>query len=353
MSKFLRSADASHRLSLAAMEEASRVGLRTADIEHLLLALTIDRDRAGSVLRRHGLTLKSTRAVIAAQHVAHLATLGVSIDEPAAGRIVFHDTDGYAWSARAQRIFTNANARGNAGDAVAVLGELLAEPSGLIESVLCEAGANRVSIELDLADSDSTRAAVQRRTASRPSSALAGTTEAFIPAPIAEVWGLLADPARIPEWDPSVASVDTRRDPAESEAEAGAEAGVEAGSDCAGEDGAAWRARATTTRPDGTTMKVAPAFQRLRIERLARDPERHVVWNLAFPDSARANSRTIDLRLESDPGGTRLRIAFSWDRAGDRPRRHRLLGFLLRPLYRVVIWVQLSQLVSGISRVFR
>lgn len=352
MSKFLRSADASHRLSLAAMEEASRVGLRTADIEHLLLALTIDRDRAGSVLRHHGLTLDSTRAAIAAQHVAHLAALGVSIHEPAAGRIVFHETDGYAWSARAQRIFTNANARGNAGDAVAVLRELLAEPSGLIESVLHEAGANRASVELDLADSDSTRAVVQCRTASRPSSALAGTTEAFIPAPIAEVWELLADPARIPEWDPSVASVDTRRDPAEFEVtEAGAGAG--AGADCAGEAGAAWRARATTTRPDGTTMKVAPAFQRLRIERLARDPERHVVWNFAFPDSARANSRTIDLRLEPDPGGTRLRIAFSWDRAGDRPRRHRLLGFLLRPLYRVVIWVQLSQLVSGISRVFR
>ena len=336
MSKFTRSADTSHRLSLAAMEEASRVGLRTADIEHLLLALTIDRDRAGRVLRRHGLTLEAARAGVAAQHSAQLAGLGVSVGEPDSGRIVFHETDGYTWSDRAGRIFTAANARGNAGDAVAVLTELLAEPSGLIEAVVQEVGASRAAIEHDLVSSGSA-ASIDEHAESPPrsSSPLAGTTEGFIPAPTAEVWSLLADPARIPEWEPSIASV---------------AASPEGTTD---QLGGSWRARATTTRPDGTELKVAPAFRRVRLGLLAREPQRRVVWNLAFPDAPRANSRTIDVTLEPEADGTRIRIAFSWDRAGDRPRRHRVLGFVLRPAYRVIIWVQLSQLVSGISRVFR
>ena len=41
MSKFVRAAQTSQSLSLAAMEEASRAGLRVADLEHLVLALVI------------------------------------------------------------------------------------------------------------------------------------------------------------------------------------------------------------------------------------------------------------------------------------------------------------------------
>ena len=41
MNKLVRAAQTSQSLSLAAMEEASRRGLREADIEHLFLALVI------------------------------------------------------------------------------------------------------------------------------------------------------------------------------------------------------------------------------------------------------------------------------------------------------------------------
>ncbi|STX14066.1 Uncharacterised protein [Kytococcus sedentarius] len=39
MNKLVRAAQTSQSLSLAAMEEASRLGLREADIDHLFLAL--------------------------------------------------------------------------------------------------------------------------------------------------------------------------------------------------------------------------------------------------------------------------------------------------------------------------
>lgn len=350
MSKFTRSADASHRLSLAAMEEASRVGLRTADIEHLLLALVIDRDRAGSVLRSHGLTLDATRAGIAAQHAAHLAVIGVSAQGPEAGRIVFHETDGYAWSDRAQRIFSRANGRGKAGDAVAVLRELLAEPSGFIDAVLTEVGASRAAIERDLAAPAPRTGAAARR----GSSALAGTTEAFIPAPVAEVWALLSDPARMPEWQPSIASVSAHPEPAERPEPA---AGGSAERGASVEHGRVWNARATTTRPDGSELKVGEAFRRLRAELLVHDPARRVSWRLAFPDAPQANTRAFDIRLSPEDGGTRLRIDFAWERPAGGARRGRLLGpllgVLLRPAHRLLVWVQLSQLVSSISRAFR
>lgn len=353
MSKFTRSADASHRLSLAAMEEASRVGLRTADIEHLLLALVIDRDRAGSVLRSHGLTLDATRAGIAAQHAAHLAVIGVSAQGPEAGRIVFHETDGYAWSDRAQRIFSSANRRGRSGDAVAVLRELLAEPSGFIEAVLTEVGASRAAIEGDLAalDDPAARAAVPAPptagAARRGTDPLAGTTEAFVPAPLAEVWALLSDPARMPEWQPSVASVSVHPEPA---------AGGSAEPRASDERGTIWSARATTTRPDGSELRVGEAFRRLRVELLLHDPERRITWRLAFPDAPQANTRAFDIRLATEAGGTRLRIDFAWERPAEGVRRRALgplLGVLLRPAHRLLVWVQLSQLVSSISRVFR
>ena len=62
MSKLTRAAATAHTLSLAAMEEASRYGTRDAGIEHLLLALTLDADLGGQVLRSLGLGLDRVRA---------------------------------------------------------------------------------------------------------------------------------------------------------------------------------------------------------------------------------------------------------------------------------------------------
>ncbi|MGO3678602.1 MAG: Clp protease N-terminal domain-containing protein, partial [Microbacteriaceae bacterium] len=65
MSRLTRMLAASQALSITAMEEASRVGLRTATIEHLLLALTVDEGIAGQALRANGVTIEAARDAIA------------------------------------------------------------------------------------------------------------------------------------------------------------------------------------------------------------------------------------------------------------------------------------------------
>ncbi len=64
MSKFTRYATTSQSLSLAAMEEASRRGLRTADLDNLFLALVLDDQSAGRALRNFGVTITSVRAAV-------------------------------------------------------------------------------------------------------------------------------------------------------------------------------------------------------------------------------------------------------------------------------------------------
>src|SRR5690606_41760640 len=92
MSRFLSMAATMQTLSLAAMEEASREGRREADIEHLLLALTLNEQTAGQVLRRKGVTLEAVRTAVAAQHARQLSSLGVTTDAGQPGRIGFHET---------------------------------------------------------------------------------------------------------------------------------------------------------------------------------------------------------------------------------------------------------------------
>jgi len=130
MNKLVRAAQTSQSLSLAAMEEASRLGLREADIEHLFLALVIDDQSAGRALRSMGIDLDAARRAVEEQHDAQLASLGIEASFPKAGRIVFQETDGYEWSARALDLIGKSSGKGKSGDAAAVLRELVAEPSG-------------------------------------------------------------------------------------------------------------------------------------------------------------------------------------------------------------------------------
>ena len=95
MSKFVQAAQTSQVLSLTALEEASRQGLREADIEHLFLALVLSDQVAGRVLREMGIGIDDARRAVREQHDAQLASLGVRAVLPDPGRIVFHETDGY------------------------------------------------------------------------------------------------------------------------------------------------------------------------------------------------------------------------------------------------------------------
>lgn len=268
-----------------------------------------------------------------AQHPENLALLGVHAQAPEPGRIVFHETQGYAWTERAVTILKRSAGGRNRGDVAAVLRELLAEPSGLIEQLLrrMDTAPQEVLTRLDETAHVPEPAAESGHRADR----ILRAQEAFVPAPVAEVWALLTDPGRLPEWEPVVASVD-------------------AADASAPRVGAVWTGAARTEGPDGNSWKVKPEHRRLRIELREYDEPALITWRLGYPDAQQASSRSIRIELTPATGGTQLRVAYSWQRGtANPPQKLALLAVLARPVYRYLLWMQTNQIVSGISCVFR
>lgn len=330
MSKFTDAANTSYMLSVVAMEEASRVGQRTADIDHLFIALVLSEQAAGQALRSLGITLDTARQAVADQHAEQLATLGVHAVVPEPGRIVFHETDGYEWGERAAELIKRANERGKSGDAAAVLRELVVESSGMIEVVLDRLGTTPEAVIAKLDEAEHHRS--QRPQEAAGSNALSGVSKVFVPASVEQVWELLTTPSRMPEWEPSIGSVE--RTPTTVRV------------------GDTWEAVALTERPDGKQIPVKPRFAKQQVELLALEAPRLVEWRVTYPEAHLANARCLKVELEPVAGGTQLRLAFAWERDLSRPNRA-FLGLVLRPVHRFVLWMQLSQLGSSISRAFR
>jgi uncharacterized protein YndB with AHSA1/START domain len=332
MSKFVRAAQTSQSLSLAAMEEASRLQLREADIEHLFLALVISDEAAGRALRSLGIDLDSARRAVEEQREAQLASLGIDASFPEAGRIIFHETDGYEWSRRASDLIARASGKDKAGDAAAVLRELVAEPSGLIGDILDRLGTTSGALlerldQLDAPGGDTAPAAVASATVKGRAS---GSTQTFVPAPIEQVWEFLADPTRVPEWDASVGSLES------------------AGPDAA--PGMVWQGHAPTSSPDGKPEKVKPQFRRRSIELVALSRPDRIAWRFASPDAPGSSSVLTEFALAPTTGGTQVTITTSWAR---RPGWRRLVAVPLRPVQKFFVWITLFQTGSAISRAFR
>ena len=87
-----------------------------------------------------GISLDAARQAVEEQREAQLDSLGIDTSFPEAGRIVFHETDGYEWSPRALDLITKSSGKNKAGDAATVLRGLVAEPSGLISEILDRLG---------------------------------------------------------------------------------------------------------------------------------------------------------------------------------------------------------------------
>ncbi|MDF2558961.1 MAG: hypothetical protein K0R99_407 [Microbacterium sp.] len=325
MSRFIQAAATMHTLSLAAMEEASRFGIRDADIDHLLLALTIDPGTGGQVLRGMGVGLEETRMAVAAQHAAQLDLVGIASDTDDPGRIVFHETSGYEWTARAIAVIKEASRGDRRGDSAAVLRTLLDEPSGLIEQIL-----QRLDVDQDALRSrlDELRQLDLTPPSASDVPALSGARTVFIPAGLDDVWALLSSAGRIPEWDQGVTDVR------------------------AAEADGWWDALTRTITPDGRRIQVKDDFRRQRIECVRCDEPHDVAWRFTRPDAPRANPRRIDFGLEHAAGGTQLRITVAWEPAARR-RGRRIVRALLKPVHRFFLFIQLTQIESGITRVFR
>jgi uncharacterized protein YndB with AHSA1/START domain len=108
--------------------------------------------------------------------------------------------------------------------------------------------------------------------------------ETVVPAPPEEVWGLVSDPARLPQWWPGVTRVE--------------EATTEA-----------W-----------TTVLSSPKGKSVRVDytRVEAEPERRLVWRQEVDQSPFERilaSATTEIALAPDETGTRVRVALD-----QRPR---------------------------------
>ena len=336
MNKFVRAAQTSHSLSLAAMEEASREGLREADLEHMFLALVIDAQPAGHALRSLGIDLDSARRAVKEQHDAQLASLGIEASFPEAGRIVFHETDGYQWSPRALDVIAKSSRHGNTGDAAAVLRALVAEPSGLINDILArldttsEAVIERLNQHDPFAEKSAPGGGIGVLTGVSVTMRIVGSSETFVPAPLNEVWVFLADPTHVPMGDPSIGSIDSTSLDAM--------------------PGSVWEGAAPTSHPNGKPMRIKSQFRRRSIELVAAHRPDRIAWSFGYPDVARSNPVLTEFSLAATTGGTHVRISKS------RPRRQGWRGLItvpLRPIQKFLMWIAVSQTASAISRAFR
>lgn len=333
MSTFAESAATWHTLSITAMEEAVRVGQRTADIDHLLLALTLSEQTAGQVLRAEGVTVDAVRAAIAQQHAEQLADLGVRAPEVEPSPVRLLRADSCAWSDRADALMSRSIDGTGGGDAGAVLRELLIEPSGLIRAILdrMDVDPQRIAARLDELDAHPVHRALP---AHRPD-ALEIMRQVFVPAAPADVWELLSSPQRFPEWEPGIGA--TEQAPETSHA------------------GDSFTARARTTGPDGKPVRTRPELVEQRVEIVTVEAPRRIAWRFAYPQFARSNTRFLDIEIEPAAGGSRLNLTHAWERSPARPRDRqvRLLGRAVRAMYRPVLWLQASQIGAGISRAVR
>lgn len=332
MKKLLAFVTTSNALSRTAMEEASRVGQRLADIDHLLLALVLDEGTAGQVLRREGITLDATRKAVADEHAQQLAGLGVDASWPEQGRIVYHETGGYDWSERALTVLKRAGDDHRGDYAAAVLDELMGEPSGLIAAVLERLGTSPAIIRAALHEVlHIPGAGVEAREGAQRMSA---TRESFVPAPVDRVWALLADPESMPRWDPSsVAAVTGAPEPP---------AAV----------GDTWKASAPTHSPAGKRLRIRPEYATQHVQLVQREEGRTISWRHTYPQAPTANSKVVAVVLEPVAGGTRVRVTVTWERHPRRQGRG-VLALIGRPWVRLVLPLQASSVGAGIARAFR
>lgn len=331
MSTFTRVAATSQQLSLVAMQEASRQGLREADLEHLLLALVISEQSAGQALRRLGITLPAARDAVEAQHVAQLASLGIDSFRPAPGPIVFHETSGYEWTKRANDLIVHSSGKNKRGDAAAVLRDLLDEPSGLITQVLNRLDTTPDAVRDALAEIE--RAQTEQAAASPPRRTARGTTAvsvtSFVPASAEDIWHFVSDPRQMPEWHPAIGRVDAAALP---------------------DAPHQWMGYAHTTLHNGKPVRIMERYVRRLIEHVAASRPTVMTWRVSMPDAPSTVVRELRIDLAKAEGGTNVRLTeltplpSGWRRVAWAP---------LRPVRRFVSWLILFQAGGGISRAFR
>lgn len=242
---------------------------------------------------------------------------------------MFHETDGYDWTVRAREMIAHSSSKDKAGDSAAVLRELLAEPSGFMTDVFVRLGATPDYV-LEILDATDSATASSTPTIPKPKDRIVSSTEIFVPAPVEEVWELLADPAHIPTWEPSIGIIDHNAHELTQVT--------------------TWTGFAPTSYPDGNPTTIKLQFRRRSIELTSENRHGTVEWSFGYPNARRSNSMSTEFRLTNTTGGTQVNIIRSWSR---RKGLRGALSFPLRPVQEFLLWTSLSQTGSTLSRAFR
>lgn len=319
MSKWIDAMRTGMSVTSAAADEATRSGSPDVDIDHLFIGLVVSGGRAGTILRKHGVTLESARDAIATVRERELGSLGITAPplEPLP-KLPLEKVQ-LDWSHRANAALSAS--RGE-HDGTAFLGSLLDEPSGMIERILSELNVEAAALRADIANTSGgvPKAAWPDEHRGRH---LHGTAEAFVPAAPADVWALVSDPKRSAEWDDSITAL------------------------CEISPGL-WH---VTLRAFSLRGREVPDRSEAHIRRVVADSERwHVGYERTWPKHPRAADQLITIELTESGPGTLVTLHSSLQRASGA---RRVMQLAISPLPRVMLNTQATQFVTGISRVFR
>ncbi|SDD34628.1 Clp protease N-terminal domain-containing protein [Auraticoccus monumenti] len=309
---------ASQRISLVASEEARRLGHPEVDVEHVLLALLLTDGRAGAVLRSCGVMLAAARTAVETEHVELVARLGVT--SPRVPPQELREGAGLDWSERALGVMRGIK---DWSDDLGLLNALLDEPSGFVGRVVARLGVEEDVLRAGLDDGVDPPPVDPL---SEDLSWVSHTHIGFVPAAPQEVWTLVADPLRRPEWDILAISVEA-----------------------VGEG--RWRVETTSGRPERRRPAAEDPPTTMDLVELERHPGSHVEWDTSW-QGRRGRTTRQRLRVVVLPttGGTRvvLRLA-SRQRRGWRGVLPRRLVRVQRLFMRQV----LISLAGGLSRALR
>jgi hypothetical protein len=194
-------------LVTAANDEAARAGHGAVDVDHLLLALLVSGGAATQILSRAGLDLATARTALVEVQRQDLSSLGVSTPVPPA---LARHTYGVAtaalpWSGRARRALATSIEE---GPDTKVLRAVLDDAHGPARRLLEQAGIDASAVL--------TAALAPGHPAGPGSLAPEGSRNwtsshtRTVAVPRTDLWRVVRDPRRRPEWDDSVASVQVR-----------------------------------------------------------------------------------------------------------------------------------------------
>lgn len=317
-------------LALAATEECARLGHTRAGLEHLFLAVLGRGGPAARLLGAHGVTLADARDAVTRVHAARLASLGVTAPDLTRELPDRIGAEGVETDDRVGGVLGVALAPSGADDRD-LLRALVDDEGGLVRDVLGELGLDADAVraatvhegpeaDADAAPEDADVPAVEAAPPSMPGWRTI-SRDGVVPAPVGEVWALVATPSRRMEWDGVLLDAIERRDD-----------GVQL-------------LHLSTTRPDGRRIPLAPSVT-VECRVLSLDPGSAISWSLT-PTSRRAVPEVLTVQLQADGDATRVRISVQ------TPRLRGPLAWIGAPARPLAAGVQRMRLVTrlaGISR---